>query len=85
MIDYVQNLWKEPSIENLAIIQLEMWRATEIIVNYHYLLTQIAQNESNNETPEILRIREQIINEEELIAECKEVAKRIEEALKAKK
>lgn len=85
MIDYVQNLWKNPSTENLARIEYEMLRANEIIVNYHYLLTQIARNDSKNETPKIIRIREHIIQEEELIVECREVAKRIEEALKAKK
>ena len=85
MIDYVQSLWNDPSVENLARINHEMWRAADIVVNYHYLLSQVTQIKWEAETPEILRIKRQIVQEEALIAECREVAKKIEEALKAKK
>jgi hypothetical protein len=85
MIDYVQSLWENPSEENLDRVNHEMWRASNIVVNYHYLLSQVTQKKWEIETPEILRIKRQIIQEEALIAECREVAKKIEEALKAKK
>ena len=85
MIDYVQSLWENPSEENVERVNHEMWRATNIVVNDHYLLSQVTQKKWEIETPEILRIKRQIIQEEALIAECREVAKKIEEALKAKK
>lgn len=85
MIEYVQKLWSEPSKENLDRVNQELWRACEIVINYHYLLTKITIKEWEVETPEILKIRRQIEHEEQLIAECREVATKIEEALKAKK
>lgn len=85
MIDYVQKLWEEPSSENLTRINQEMWRAQDILVNYHFLLSQITKDDTIKDTPEILKIRRQIENEELLIKECREIAAKIEEALKAKK
>lgn len=85
MIDYIQSLWENPSEKNLDRVNHEMLRASDIVVNYHYLLSQVTQIKWEAETPEILRIRKQIIQEEALIAECREVAKKIEEALGVKK
>jgi len=85
MIEYVQNLWKEPSAGNLDRVNYELWRASDIVVNYHFLLSQITKEKWEAETPEILKIRRQIEQEEALIKECREVASKIEEALKAKK
>lgn len=76
MIEYVQKLWSEPSKENLDRVNQELWRASEIVINYHYLLTKITIKKWEVETPEILKIRRQIEHEEQLIAECREVAKK---------
>jgi len=86
MIEYVQKLWREPSDENLSRVMKEWWRAENIIINYNFLLTQISEEwrlESNSES--VKNIYLCIEHEEELIKECKEVANKIEEALKAKK
>ncbi len=85
MLEYVKKLWEEPSVENLARINQEIWRAQDILVNYHFLLSQITKDDKVTDSPEILKIRRQIENEELLVKECREVADKISEALKAKK
>lgn len=85
MIEYLKRLGEEPSHENLSRVNHEMYRAQDILVNYHFLLSQITKDDKIPDSPEILKIRRQIENEELLIKECREVAAKIEEALKAKK
>lgn len=85
MIEYLKRLSEEPSNENLSRVNHEMCRAQDILVNYHFLLSQITKDCIVPDSPEILKIRRQIENEELLIKECREVAAKIEEALKAKK
>ncbi len=84
MIDYVQSLWEEPSKENLNRVMMEMWRAADIVVNYHYLLSQITPNEitwSITQTEQVKKIYRQIADEELLISECREVVEKISKAL----
>lgn len=85
MIEYVQKLWREPSKENLDRVNHELWRSSEIVINYHFLLTELLKNSWEIETPEIIKIKKQIELEEQLISECREIVNKIEEALKAKK
>ncbi|NVP17461.1 hypothetical protein HUU51_01965 [Candidatus Gracilibacteria bacterium] len=85
MLEYVKKLGEEPSVENLARINQEMWRSQDILVNYHFLLSQITKDYKVTDSPEILKIRRQIENEELLVKECREVADKISEALKTKK
>jgi len=44
MIEYVQKLWREPSKENLDRVNHELWRSYEIVINYHFLLTEFLKN-----------------------------------------
>ena len=85
MIEYLKRLGEEPSHENLSRVNHEMYRAQDILVNYHFLLSQITKDDKVPDAPEILKIRRQIENEELLVKECREVADKISEALKAKK
>lgn len=85
MIEYLKRLGEELSHENLSRVNHEMYRAQDILVNYHFLLSQITKDDKVTDSPEILKIRRQIENEELLIKECREVSAKIEEALKAKK
>ncbi len=82
MIEYVQKLWREPSKENLDRVNHELWRSYEIVINYHFLLTEFLKNSWEIETTEIIKIRKQIEHEELLISECREIEIKIKEALK---
>lgn len=85
MLEYVKKLWEEPSHENLSRVNHEIYRAQDILVNYNFLLSQITKDDKVPDSPKILKIRRQIENEELLVKECREVADKISEALKAKK
>ncbi|MDD3793650.1 MAG: hypothetical protein PHI37_02475 [Candidatus Gracilibacteria bacterium] len=45
------------------------------------MLSQITQKKGEADTPEIIKIKRQIEQEEALIKECREVAEKISEAL----
>jgi hypothetical protein len=88
MLEYIESLGKKPSKENLNRVMKEIWRAQDILINYHYLLSQITPDEktwSIPETEQVKKIYRQIEDEEELIAACREVLEKINKALVAKK
>lgn len=88
MLEYVKKLWEEPSKENLSRVMKEMWRSQDILIGLHSNLSQIKPDEktwSIPETEQVKKIYRQIEHEEKLIATCREVVEKINEALVAKK
>ena len=60
MLEYVKKLWEKPSKENLSRVMKEMWRAQDILVNYHYLLSQITPDQKTWSIPETEQVKKYI-------------------------